>query len=725
MISYDAETKIFQLDTSHTSYCMAIADDMYLSHLYYGERIRKSDLTYLLRLHEYILPPSERPDEKSGFFNRIPLEYPVEGSGDFRETCLGVRDKGGPFSPEPVFTGWNIHETKEKLPGLPSAFGENAETLEIDLADAVSGLSVQLFYTVFGDADVVVKSAAITNGSVSSMYLTRALSASLSLPEGKGKTLTFGGAWAREHIPFWREAGYGGTVSESRMGAPGHSGQPFMGFQYREGGLYGMQLIYSGNYLAKLDRDSFGDYRMVLGIHPDTFAWKLEAGETFYTPEAVLFYTPLGTEGMTRILHDFYRSHLIRDFGKERPILINNWEATYFDFDEDRILTIAEEALRVGADTFVVDDGWFGRGRMKPSGDLGDWFSSKKKLPGGLKSLSGKLGAMGMKLGLWFEPEMISEDSDLYRMHPDWILRQRERIPSRCRDQWVLDLSNPAVRDYLVESMSSAIRESGAVYIKWDMNRMLANVGSSYLPPDRQGEIWHRHVLGVYEIQERLLQRFPHMLIENCASGGARFDPGMLYYSPQIWCSDNMDPADRIRIHEGTAMLYPPSAIGSHVCKSPNDITGRRSSFKTRSISAMFGSFGFELDITKLPADEKEMIPEQIALYKKLGPLISEGDYYCLKPLEEDGRVQVYEIVSKDRTKGFVVFNQLLAQANGRSVRICLKGLSGDFDYKIGGETYSGDALLKAGYIFPYVKQDFYAEIFTFRALPLKPSEGQ
>lgn len=718
MISYDNETKIFHLDTPHTSYCMALIDGRYLSHLYYGERIGRSDLTYLLRLHDYILPPSERPDEMATFWDRLPHEYPTEGRGDFRETCLGARNAGGLLSLEPVLTDWKIHREKKTIPGLPASFGDNAQTLEIDLTDKVSGLALQLFYTVFQDADVVVRSAAVRNGGKAPIYLNRALSACLSLPEGKGKTLTFGGAWAREHMPVWREAGYGGTISESRRGAPGHSGQPFMGFLYDQGGLYGMHLIYSGSYLAKLDMDSFGDYRMAVGIHPDTFEWKLEAGDIFYTPEAVLFYTPLGTEGMTGILHDFYRLHLIRNFKKNRPILINNWEATYFDFDKDRILSIAKEAAGLGVDTFVVDDGWFGKGRMQPSGDLGDWVPSKKKLPGGLRDLSAGLKALGLKLGLWFEPEMVSEDSDLFRVHPDWVLHQEGRAPAKCRDQWVLDLSNPQVREYLITSISAAIREGEVSYIKWDMNRMLSDAGSSFLPPDRQGEIWHRHILGVYEIQEQLLALFPNLIIENCASGGARFDPGMLYYSPQIWCSDNMDPVDRARIHEGTAMLYPLSAIGSHVSKSPGDITGRTSSFRTRGITAMFGCFGYELDITGLTGDEKSQISRQIDRYKELRPLFFEGDYYCLHPIGEKDRYQVLEIVSKDKQRGCIFFFQALSEANGRSLRVRLKGLSEDLCYEIRGKVYRGDALLKAGIFLPYVKQDFYAEIIAFKALP-------
>ena len=719
MIHFDEEKQMFWLDMPETSYCMMIADGAYLAHVYYGQRIRHTDLTYLLRLHDDILVPSECPEEKTGFFDKLPQEYPTNGRGDYREPCLALRGASGQIFPELTLKEWTIREEKRPLPGLPSTYGDHGQTLELALEDAVFGLAVTLCYTVYDDADVVIRSLRIRNEADAPLFLTRVLSACLELPDGSGQTLTFGGAWAREHIPVWREAGYGGTVSESLRGAPGHGGQPFIGFRYDNGSIYAMHLIYSGGYLAKLQQDAFGDYRMVLGIHPETFEWKLEPGECFYAPEAVLVYSPEGTSGMTRILHDFYRSHLIRDVKKPRPILINNWEATYFDFDEERILSIAREAAKLGVELFVLDDGWFGEGRMEPSGDLGDWTASERKLPRGLKGLSEALLKLGLQLGLWFEPEMVSKDSKLFRTHPDWVLHQEGRTPALCRDQWMLDLSNPDVLDYLFSGIAAAVREGHVRYLKWDMNRTITDAGSSYLPPDRQGEIFHRHVLGVYELQERLLHAFPELLIENCASGGARFDPGMLYYSPQIWCSDDMDVVERMKIHEGTAMLYPLSVIGSHVAKSPNDISGRYASFEARGISAMFGSFGYELDITALPEEERKMIPGQIARYKELRELIREGDYYNLLSLAENGRVQVYEVVSKDGADGFLVFQQVLSQPNGRRMPVCLRGLLPERSYILGGGQYFGEALMKAGYLMPYVRQDFYAEIIEFHAVPL------
>lgn len=716
MIAYNEAKQIFQLDTPGSSYCIGLVDGKYAAHLYYGRRLpQDADVSYLLRLHEYVQPPSERPGEKTGFFEKLPQEYPSDGLGDYREPCLAARGMEGGIFPELVLKSWSISGKTVQLPLLPSCFGNNAETLELLLCDEVTGLEASLFYTVFEDADVVVRSARIRNGGEAPVFLRRALSACLELPAGKARTLTFGGTWAKEHIPVWRQAGEGGTVSESRRGAPGHGGQPFMALQYEDGDIFAMHLVYSGSYLAKLGQDAFGDYRMVLGIHPDCFEWKLEKGEVFYTPEAVLSFAE-NLDGMTHVFHDFYRRHLIRDVGKPRPILINNWEATYFDFDERRILSIAKAAADAGIEMFVLDDGWFGEGRMTAEGSLGDWTASRRKLPGGLERLSAELKKTGLLPGLWFEPEMISERSLLYREHPEWVMREPGRKPGLCRHQWMLDFSNPEVREYVFQSIARAVRAGDVRYIKWDMNRTLTDTGSSFLPADRQMELMHRHVLGVYEVQERIRQEFPELLLENCASGGARFDPGMLYYSPQIWCSDNMDPLDRMEIHEGTAMLYPLSAIGSHVPKSPNDITGRRTPLAARAVSAMFGTFGYELDITALSREEREELRGQVNRYRRIRPYIMDGDYYRLMSAFDSGFCTAYEVVSKDGLGGFVVFMQKTAPPNGRSVRIRFKGLCPDRNYVLEGEEYSGDILMKAGYLFPYRKQDYYSEIIEFHA---------
>ena len=486
----------------------------------------------------------------------------------------------------------------------------------------------------------------------------------------------------------------------------------------KNGEVYASQLIYSGNFLAKVKKNPHDQVRMVMGINPETFSWKLEPGESFQTPEAVLVYSSNGLGKMTRDYHKLFRKHLIRQdwVNKERPILINNWEATYFDFNKDKLLDIAKTARQSGIELQVLDDGWFGYNRNQPSGGLGDWYVNEDKLEGGLKGLTDELKKIDMKFGLWFEPEMVCEDTDLYKKHPDWVLHQLGRTPARARDQWVLDYSNPEVRNYIYESIAKILREVPVVYIKWDMNRSISDAGSEYLPSDRQGEIWHRHVLGVYEIQERITKDFPYVLLENCSSGGARFDAGMLYYSPQIWCSDDMDPVERLSIQEGTAMLYPISAIGSHVAKSPNDISWREVSFESRAVAAMFGTFGYELDVTRLSENELKQIPEQITRYKSIRRLILDGDYYRIASYRENKEYDAYMIVSADKKEAFMVYMQVLSKPNSRSRLLRLEGLDCEQRYDVNGTIYYGDALMNAGLLIPRSK-DFEARFIRITAV--------
>ncbi|MEE8826941.1 MAG: alpha-galactosidase [Eubacteriales bacterium] len=561
------------------------------------------------------------------------------------------------------------------------------------------------------------------------------------------------GTWAREHRISTQEIGYGGVSAEALRGECGHSSQPFIailseGCGEDSGEVYAMHFVYSGNFLAKVQKDPFDQIRMVMGIHPETFEWKLEPGAAFDTPEAVLVYSDTGLGGMTRVLHDFYRKHLIRSPWqfRERPILINNWEATYFDFDSDKLVSIADAASRLGINMLVCDDGWFGAHRDQPSSGLGDWTVNEKKIhpvyetvpengtacglsdekrpekTDGMRSLIGALKARGMKFGLWFEPEMISKDSDLFRKHSDWVLHLKGREPGLCRDQWVLDYSNPAVTDFIFESIAALLRKYDIAYLKWDMNRPLTDAGSEYLPADRQGEIWHRHVLGLYSIQERLINEFPELLIENCSSGGARFDPGMLYYSPQIWCSDDMDPIERLSIEEGTELLYPLSTMGAHVCKSPNDISKRVVPFATRALMAMTGTFGYELDITKIPEKERNEIPAQVRLYKEIRPLIQQGDLYRIASFRTNHEWDAICVISKNKAEGFLMYVQGLYVPNAKSRRICLKGLDPDRRYsltEISSErpdltekklgAFGGDTLMHAGILLKRPDMDFGA----------------
>ena len=415
---------------------------------------------------------------------------------------------------------------------------------------------------------------------------------------------------------------------------------------------------------------------------------------------------------MSRTLHDLYRNHLIRSSykDKERPVLINNWEATYFDFHTEKLIEIAKQSAALGIEMLVMDDGWFGH-RENDDSSLGDWIVNEEKLPGGLKYLVDEVNKLGMKFGIWFEPEMISPDSKLYEEHPDWALHLKGRSPSRARDQLVLDLSRPEVVDYIYDSISNILRSANIEYVKWDMNRALADIGSDALAPDQQGELSHRYMLAVYELQERLITEFPDLLLENCSSGGARFDPGMLYYSPQIWCSDDTDAIERLMIQEGTQLLYPMSTIGAHVSDCPNHAVGRVTPFETRGIAALAGTFGYELDITKISEQERNMVPGQIAAYKKYAPLIREGDYYRIASYRENHKYDCYEIVSKDRSQAAVFFVQVMHEPSVKSRKIKLQGLSEHAVYEVDGRQYTGAALMYAGLLRERMYGDFQAEV--------------
>ena len=710
MICIDEKRNTARLDTPGTSYVLGVVDGKYLCHLYYGKRISDDDISYLLRAQESPYTPEVNPAEKLSFYGRCYFEYPCFGMGDFRESCLNVKSAQGQLGTELFFQSFKVVEGKQPIPGLPASFGAPCQTLEVLLADPVLGLEVTLYYTVFDDVDVITRSVSVANRSGKILFLTRVLSACLDIDDtvsagriqGRGhggfRALTFGGSWSREHILQTQELARSGVVTESLRGESGHESQPFLAAVSNDctqesGEVYAMHFVYSGTFLGKLQRDASDALRMVMGIHPETFEWKLEPGDVFHAPEVVLTYSAEGLGKMTRTLHDFYREHLIRSPWKyrERPILINSWEAAYFDFDEKRLMDLAVQAQKCGIDMLVCDDGWFGEGRNEPKGGLGDWYVNEKKLKGGFKALTKFLHTNGMRFGLWFEPEMIAPESVLFRDHPDWVLRMNGREPGLCRGQWVLDLSNPAVREYLFESIAAVVRENEVDYIKWDMNRPLTDVGSSYLSADRQGEIWHRHVLGLYELQERLLQEFPGLLLENCSSGGARFDPGMLYYSPQIWCSDDMDPVERLGIQEGTALLYPLSAIGAHVCKGHNDITHREAPFETRALTATLGTFGYELDITKLPDEELAEIPRQIKRYRSVQDILQRGDYYRLASWSSGQDLDLVEVLSKDRSEGFVLLAQPLSTPNIPSRRICLRGLDPDALYEVSGAGIMGN----------------------------------
>ena len=723
-IRYIEQDRTFWLDTEHTSYIMAVVDEEnFVGHVYYGQKLQYTENApaplYLMRTGEAPFVPSQNNRERVAFLDSFPMEYPGNGLGDYRESAVSIRTVGGHVGVQLNYVSHEIVKEKPALPGLPSTFPgeEDCDTLILHLEDQTTGLTAELIYTTFEKVDVITRSVILKNTAEQPIYLTKVMSACLDLDctDEKYDILTLHGSWGRERQMERRSLMHGKQSVGSVRGESSHQEHPFIALLSENatqdtGEVYGMHFVYSGNFLAQAELSQFDSIRMTMGIHPENFVWKLEQGESFAAPEVVMTYSSEGLSGMTHHYHDMYREHLIRGEyrDKKRPILINNWEATYFDFNTDKLLKIAKQASKLGIEMLVMDDGWFGH-RNDDSTSLGDWKVNEQKLPGGLKLLVDQVNAMGLKFGIWFEPEMISPDSDLYRTHPDWAIALPGRTPCRSRNQYVLDLSRKEVRDYAYECVASILRSANIAYVKWDMNRQLTDLGSSALPVENQGELLHRYVLGVYELQERLITGFPELLLENCSGGGARFDPGMLYYSPQIWCSDDMDAIERLKIQEGTALLYPLSAIGAHVSDCPNHTVGRATPFETRGNVALAGTFGYELDVTKIPEEDRARIPGQVALYHKYHALIRSGDYYRIASYSQNDSFDCYEVVAKDQSEALITFVQVLGRPNVHSRRIRIPGLDEKKKYRVEttGEVYCGDTLVHAGLNVPAMWGDF------------------
>jgi alpha-galactosidase len=708
-IHYLEKEKLFWLDTKNTSYVIGIVDrEQFVGHAYYGKKLRKQDASYLMRTAEAPFVPSKNNRDRTSFLDCFPMEYTGNGVGDFRESTIAVCTKQGHVAVSLSYNSYEITDQKPELKGLPSTFGKTGEcqTLILHCKDAILGLEVDLLYSAFEKEDVITRSVNVKNAGKDTLYLTKVFSACLDMDNQDFEMLTMHGSWARERQMEYRYIGHGKQSVGSNRGESSHQEHPFFALKAKDatednGNVYGMHFVYSGNFLGQVERNQFDGIRAVMGIHPDNFCWKLETGEEFVAPEVVLTYSANGLGQMTRNLHDMYRNHLIRGEykDKKRPILINNWEATYFDFNTDKLLSIAKRASALGIEMLVMDDGWFGH-RSDDNTSLGDWFVNEEKITGGLKHLVDEVNKLGMQFGIWFEPEMISPDSELYKAHPDWAIAVPGRTASLCRNQYVLDLSRHDVLEYTYESVAKVLRSANIAYVKWDMNRQLSDLGSMQLPADQQGELYHRYVLGVYELQERLITEFPHLLLENCSGGGARFDPGMLYYSPQIWCSDDTDAIERLKIQEGTARIYPLSAMGAHISDCPNHTVGRVTPFETRGYVALAGTFGYELDITKIAKEDQKMIPRQVEMYHKYNDLVREGDYYRIASYTENREYDCYMVVSKDRKEALVTFVQVLNHPNCHSRNICLKGLDPDYNYSIedvDDRIYGGDLLMNAG----------------------------
>lgn len=725
-IRFIEKYNVFKLDSKDTSYIISIVDEeKFLGHVYFGKKVIDEDINYLMRINEPPYVPSKNNRDRVSFYDSFPFEYSTHGIGDFRESSIRVIDKNGHSEVKLEYKSHEIYKGKKELNGLPATFGDENEctSLEITCEDMYLNLQVVLVYTTFENLDVITRSVKVKNLSEDKINLTKVLSTCIDFDDIDYDMISLHGSWARERHVQRKKIGYGKQVVSTIRGESSHQDNPFIALLDSKatddyGNVYGFNFVYSGNFFAQIEGCQFNTTRVVMGINPEDFNWLLNKDEEFIAPEVVMVYSNEGIGKMTRTFHDLYRNNLIRGEykDKKRPILINNWEATYFDFNTEKLLSIAKEASKLGIEMLVMDDGWFGK-RNADNSSLGDWFVNEDKISGGLNNLVDEVNKLGMEFGIWVEPEMISGDSELFRKHPDWCIKIPGREPALCREQYVLDLSRKEIVDYIYGSIKKVLSSANITYVKWDMNRQLTDLGSLGLKSENQGELLHRYVLAVYDMMDRLTKDFPHILLENCSGGGARFDPGMLYYSPQIWCSDDTDAIERLKIQEGTSMVYPLSAIGAHVSDCPNHTVGRTTPFETRGYVALAGTFGYELDVTRIPEEDRDMIPEQIEMYHKYNDLVRSGDYYRIQNFSENNSFDAWSVVSKDKSEVLVTCVQVFERANYHSRRIKLKGLIEEKFYKNEetGEIISGGALMTAGINLTNLHGDFKGKLIHLK----------
>ena len=711
-IRYHEKTKIFHIFNKEVSYIIHIMENGQLENLYYGKAVRdKEDFTYLheecIRSHMAVCVPE--PGTLSMHYTK--QEYPVYGTGDYRSPALSVRQENGSRIVNFTYRSHEIYGGKKPLTPLPAVYTENdgeAQTLEILLHDSLMDTDLVLSYTIFTEIPVLTRNSRIVQKGNQKIVLERAMSASVEFPDMDYEMVHLSGAWARERYVKNRKLEMGIQAVQSLTGTCSSAEHnPFLALKRPhttedQGEVYGFSLVYSGNFLAQTEVSTFDITRVMMGIHPEGFQWELGAGEEFQTPEVVMVYSSQGLNKMSQTYHRLYRKRLMRGVWRDqaRPILLNNWEATYFDFNEEKILNIAAKAKEAGVELFVLDDGWFGT-RNDDYRGLGDWYVNLEKLPDGISGLSRKVEEMGLKFGLWVELEMVNKDSDLYRAHPDWIIGVPERFESHSRHQHVLDFSRKEVVDYIYAMVSKIIRESSISYIKWDMNRYMTEPYSRGLDASSQGKVMHKYILGVYDLYTRLTTEFPEILFESCASGGARFDPAMLYFAPQTWTSDDTDGSERTKIQYGTSYVYPIVSMGAHVSAVPNHQLYRVTPLSSRANVAYFGTFGYELDLNLLSNKEMEMIKEQIGFMKENRELIQmDGDFYRLRsPFE--GNDTAWMVVSQDRKQAIAGFYQKMNKVNASWLRLKLQGLDKErlYDVQCEETIYQayGDELMYVG----------------------------
>lgn len=713
---YNPNKRIFTLHTKHSTYQMQVDSLGYLLHLYYGAK-NNGSMEYVLTYADrgFSGNPYAAGADRTYSLDALPQEFPTLGTGDYRNIALNIKGDNGVEGVNLLYKRHEIRKGKYVLNGLPAVWAkeEEAQTLEIVLADEAAQVEVHLLYGVLEDVDVITRSVVIKNIGTGSVTIEKASAACLDFVSGDYDVLRFYGRHAMERNLERTPLGHGTICFGSRRGTSSHQYNPAVilaehGATEDSGACYGMLMVYSGNFLCEAEKDQFEQTRLLMGLNEELFSYPLAAGETFTVPEVILSYSANGLSELSQQYHKCIRDHVCRSkyVHESRPVLINSWEAAYFDFTGDTIVDLAKEAASLGIDMVVMDDGWFGK-RDDDNSSLGDWYVNEKKLGGSLSELIRRVHEQGVKFGIWIEPEMVNEDSDLYRAHPDWAIQISGRKPIRSRNQLLLDFSRKEVRDQVFEQICAVLDQGEIDYVKWDMNRSMADVYA--------GNLTYDYVLGVYDFMERLTSRYPDLLLEGCSGGGGRFDAGMLYYSPQIWCSDNTDAINRTRIQYGTSFFYPVSAIGAHVSAVPNHQTGRVTNLNTRGVTAMAGTFGYELNPALLSEEEKQTIREQIQTYKKYERLINEGTYWRLSnPFEDE--VSAWMSVSREQDRALVSVVRLVSEANPATVYIRLRGLKPDAVYleENSGKQYFGAALMAAGIPLPAFTHEYEAYQFSF-----------
>ena len=740
-IKFHQGSQEFHLFNDRISYIIKVLRNDQLGQLYFGRRVPdRAD-------HSYLVENGYRPvmsyvydDDYDFSLGNVKQEYPAYGTSDYRMPAIEVQQPNGSTVTNFRYRSHRIYAGKPRLADLPATYVEDdseATTLEVLLHDDVIDVDLTLTYTIFNDYDAIARSVRFTNHSDQDYQLTTAISMNLDLPDDDYDWLQFSGAWGRERQLKSAHLRPGIQAVSSTRGASSHMQNPFVILKRPhtddfQGEAYGFSLVYSGNFLAQAQVDAYQVTRVQLGINPFHFSWKLAPGTSFQTPEAVMVYTSNGLNQLSQTYHRLYQKRLVRGYWRDRPrpILINNWEATYFDFTEDKLVQLANQAHDLGIELFVLDDGWFGKRTTETAG-LGDWWANHDRLPHGISGLADRIHQLGMMFGLWFEPEMTNKDSDLYRNHPDYIIQTPDRHPSQGRRQYVLDFSRPEVVDYIHDLIAKVLRNGHVDYVKWDMNRNITECFSAAFPADQQGEIFHRYILGVYRLYEQLIQEFPKILFESCASGGGRFDAGMLYYAPQAWTSDDSDAIERLKIQTGTSYCYPVSSMGAHISVCPNEQVNRNTPLKTRGDVAFFGDLGYELDLTKLSPDELSQIRDQVKLMKHYRTLFQFGRFYRLKsPFA--GNITAWLVVSPDQQQAAMGYFKVLNDVNAPYRRQRVPGLLADQEYRVHEEagrdcgTYTGSELANIGLVTSDAESeqsaatrdvpDFYSRLFIFEA---------